>query len=482
MVSNMVKTAIVGSVGVAVIILSSTLGWILVPDIATSQAIITAENEALFEVWRSPPVPFFLQFFLFNCTNCNDPTDNSVVFNLTQLGPFTFSEKRVKFNITEKDGLLTYLEEGSYYYEPTENETPLDAIIVTVNPVYFTLASLIVDYAPPESAGELSLAMHKLLKSIGEGPFMTRTVGEMLFDGWELDGYIEIIQMLSDLLGVQLPPLPEDPRFGYYYGVNNTNDGEVVVESGANGLDKLGLIRKWKGEENLNYWNDPYCNMINGTDGAIYPPLVDVAEKTYIFVTDLCRSIYTTYERDIETMGIKSNRFTVPAEVFDDKNPENFCYCRDYSEDPSLCFSAGILDMRPCQFGAPILLSTPHFYMGDPKYSDAFIGVHPVKEWHETHIDLEPLTAVPVFISERIQINIDVRRYAVPQKLLNISNTIFPVFWINETAVLDQASADDVDLAVNVINALNISRWCFLAAGIALVIASVIMLVVYLSR
>lgn len=64
-----------------------------------------------------------------------------------------------------------------------------------------------MDYAPPESAGELSLTMHRLLNSIGEGPFMTRTVGEMLFDGWELDGYIEIIQMLSDLLGVQLPPV-----------------------------------------------------------------------------------------------------------------------------------------------------------------------------------------------------------------------------------------------------------------------------------
>ena len=119
MVSNMVKTGIVASVGVAVIILSSTLGWILVPDIATKvfefanyfylrysiqhlnlisstwntilqQAIITADNEALYEVWRSPPVPFFIQFFLFNCTNCEDPTDNSVVYNLTQLGPFTF--------------------------------------------------------------------------------------------------------------------------------------------------------------------------------------------------------------------------------------------------------------------------------------------------------------------------------------------------------------------------------------------------------
>lgn len=52
--------------------------------------------------------------------------------------------------------------------------------------------------------------------------------------------------------------------------MNNTNDGEVVVESGANGLDKLGLIRKWKGEENLNYWNDPYCNMINGRFYSIY--------------------------------------------------------------------------------------------------------------------------------------------------------------------------------------------------------------------
>jgi lysosome membrane protein 2 len=32
-----------------------------------------------------------------------------------------------------------------------------------------------------------------------------------------------------------------------------------------------------------------------------------------------------------------------------------------------------------------------------------------------------------------------------------------------------------------VIDALNISRWCFLGAGIALVVASLIMLVVYLT-
>lgn len=36
MVSGIVKTGIVAAVGVVVIVLSSTLGWILVPDIATS--------------------------------------------------------------------------------------------------------------------------------------------------------------------------------------------------------------------------------------------------------------------------------------------------------------------------------------------------------------------------------------------------------------------------------------------------------------
>ncbi|KAI9565812.1 hypothetical protein GHT06_009607 [Daphnia sinensis] len=480
MVSNMVKTGIVAAVGVTVIVLSSTLGWVLVLDIVTSEAIITEDNEAIYGAWKSPPVPFFIQFFVFNCTNCvlEGPGDSSVVLDLQQLGPFTFSEKRMKFNITEKDGFLTYLEEESYYYEPMGVETSLDADIITVNPVYFTLASLITDYAPPESVVALSTAMHRLLNDAGEHPFMKRKVREILFEGWSLQPYIDILIMLSELAGITLPELPEDPRFGYFYGVNGTNQGEFKIESGANGLDKLGLIRTWKGEDSLSYWKDPYCDMINGTDGAIYPPVVDVNERIYIFVTDLCRSIYTTYERDIETMGINTHRFTVPPEVFDDKNPDNFCYCRDHSIDPDLCFSAGLLDLRPCQFGAPVVLSTPHFYLGDPKYSNAFTGLKPVKEWHETNIDLEPLTAVPVFISERIQINIDVRRYGVPSRFLDINNTVFPVFWINETAILDQPSADDVTLAVNVINGLNISRWCFLAAGIALAIASVVMLVV----
>lgn len=114
-------------------------------------------------------------------------------------------------------------------------------------------------------------------------------------------------------------------------------------------------------------------------------------------------------------MGISSKRFTVPEIVFGSPatTPENRCYCRETEDNIDKCFSDGILDMRPCSFRqlivillfkldssltslvcfleAPILLSTPHFFMGDKKYVDAFTGLKPVKEWHETHFDLEPV-------------------------------------------------------------------------------------------
>lgn len=483
MVSGIVKTGIVAAVGVVVIVLSSTLGWILVPDIATSEAIITADNEAVFAAWSSPPVPVYIDFFLFNCTNCEDPTDQDVVLHLDQLGPFSFTEGRIKYGVIEENGLLTYRENITYFHTPGVGELGLDVEVVTVNPVYFTLASLISDLKVPDYlAGQLSTIMHNKLDEVDEKPFMKRKVREMLFDGWSLHPYIEILESFQNETGIELPPLPEDPKFGFFYGRNGTNLGEFKIESGANGLDQLGFIRTWNGKKSVDYWNDIYCNMINGTDGAIYPPLVDTSEKVYIFTPDLCRSVYATYERDVETEGIIGNRFTVPEIVFNTYDPENLCYCPDHKIDPDLCFSIGILDMRPCLFGAPVLLSTPHFYMGDEKYVKAFTGLAPNKEWHETHFDLEPLLGVPIFASKRLQLNVDVRKYKVPPRLLNINDTVFPILWINETAKLDQPSAQDVNKAVNVIDALNISRWCFLAAGIALVIAGFVMLIIYLPR
>ena len=44
----------------------------------------------------------------------------------------------------------------------------------------------------------------------------------------------------------------------------NLNGAYKEIENGENGLDRLGLIRSFDGKMELNYWNDTYCDMLNG--------------------------------------------------------------------------------------------------------------------------------------------------------------------------------------------------------------------------
>lgn len=498
MLSGMANTAIVAGVGVVVIILASTLGWIAYPNIVVSQAIIKPENNLVYDAWVIPPVPIFMQFYLFDCINCNNinfPTTPDIKPILVQKGPFTYNETRQKFNVTLENGQLTYQEQINYTYAPTEGELPLTTTVTQPNPVYFTILSLIDDADIPDlQKTTISNLMHNRLASINEGPFMTHTADEMLLAGYSINETISVLlntqipgngSTILDLLPPELIQIiPQDPRFGYFYGQSgNINVPFRTIENGEHGLDELGTIKLYNGEPKLSFWNDTYCDMINGTDGAIYPPQIDINKDYYIFDKNLCRSIYATFEKEVETFGIPGKRFSVPEIVLANNtvNEDNKCYCRN--KDPNReCFGAGVLDLRSCLFGAPIILSLPHFFQGDEKYKNAFVGLNPNLEEHQTFFDLEPLTAIPMEATKRIQLNIDVRNYRIGSRFLNINDTIFPVLWINESAKLDQASADDINHLFTVLDGVNIGRWCFLGAGIALVLASVIMFAVYFPR
>lgn len=48
---------------------------------------------------------------------------------------------------------------------------------------------------------------------------MRRKVSEMLLEGYSLQPYVDLIIQLAESNNIPLPELPEDPRFGYFYGV-----------------------------------------------------------------------------------------------------------------------------------------------------------------------------------------------------------------------------------------------------------------------
>ena len=61
----------------------------------------------------------------------------------------------------------------------------------------------------------------------------------------------------------------------------------------------------------------------------------------------ILRSIYLTYEKDVEYFDIPGRRFTPPRDVLEDPtiNTDNQCFC------VGECLLAGVLDLSPCQYG-----------------------------------------------------------------------------------------------------------------------------------
>jgi len=494
MVSPIGKSAIWGTVGVVLITLAATLGWILFPYIVNSEYMLK-EGSQLYTQWINPTVPITMSFYLFNCTNA-DAVLKGETPEVNQVGPFTYRETRVKQNVTEKDGTLTYREIQTYYYQPTDNDASLSTQITTLNPIYVSLAALINESPKLNIVKKnlLSQEMDKYLRTGGETPFMTHTAEELIFEGWDLENYVGIIDKVNETLHGKIPPipLPADLRFGFYYGRNETDMGVMNVNSGVNDLDSLASINSWKGSPTLkDVWPTKYCNMINGTDGEVFPPSTakntknDPEKRLYVFNSDLCRSIYAVYENDVTVSGIAGKRFTVPKKVFGSysENPENRCFCRNLDSDniTTHCYEAGILDQRPCYGGIPLLMSTPHFYLGNEKYVNDVKGMKPNQTLHETFITLEDTSSVVIAASKRIQINLDLKRYNAPG-LKHVKPTVFPILWADETISLDQANADQLKTLNAVMLGVDITRWSVIGIGLAMTLGGTIAALVLCQR
>lgn len=136
---------------------------------------------------------------------------------------------------------------------------------------------------------------------------------------------------------------------------NGTAQDLFEIYSGIVENEKFGMTISWKGRKDLDFWGSKYCNMINGSDGSIFPPFISRDRVIRIFSPDMCRSIYMTYHSDVELKGVPAYRFTTPKEVMQDPRiePENVCYCSQAVEDEDFdqCSKAGVFRIGACRKG-----------------------------------------------------------------------------------------------------------------------------------
>ncbi|CAL1260980.1 unnamed protein product [Larinioides sclopetarius] len=402
-------------VAAAILVVSVTI-LLIFPTVYKNQLksdVTLTDGSLLTGIWRDIPLPLYEKLYFFNITNGDDFLNNKAPLNVTEMGPYTYSARWVKrYPEWHSNGTVSYRETRTYHFEPQLSVGSQEDVITTLNGPLIIAAEILKQYSPFErTLASLALGI------AGEHVIIQKTVKELAYEG-----YPDTIMKLARFV---VPNSPyQDGRFSWLYGKNATNDGVFTVFTGETDPKLTNIINKWNGQDKVTFWKNDTCNTIKGTSIETGPPLPDVPESYTFFQSIFCRSLTFNYTGDVNHYGVVTKRFKPTQNVFANgtEYPDNSCF--DVKARPS-----GVSDIKNCQFGAPALISWPHFYMADPSYLKDINGLQPNEEDHSSHLDADPITGISLDIQVRFQINLEMSRVPGLLQFSNVPEGIFPVFW-----------------------------------------------------
>ncbi|XP_012731864.2 lysosome membrane protein 2c [Fundulus heteroclitus] len=412
--------------------------------------VVLKNGTEAFEAWADPPAPIYMQFYFFNLTNPGEVLDGERPA-VVEYGPYTYREYRPMEEVVfqENGTRVSAVNRKTYIFQRDMSRGPESDLIRTINIPAMTVMERFKDNAV------LANLISAYMRSAGIGLFSTHTVGELLW-GYE-DGLLKALKVLQPEL---------DDVFGLFYKSNASNDGEYMFFTGQQNYKDFARVDTWNGKSSLDWWTSDECNSINGTNGASFHPVISKNEVLYMFSSDLCRSLYAVYTDDVAVKGIPGYRFSPPFEVFANLtlNPANAGFCVPAGN----CLGSGLLNVSACKQGAPIIMSSPHFYQADEKFVQDVFGMRPKKDDHQTAIDINPLTGFILQAAKRLQINVYVKKVPDFSETGNVRTVVFPVVHLNESVVIDDASAKKLQLIVVEKNVVENIPFMLIGVGILL--------------
>ncbi|NXH05420.1 CD36 protein, partial [Loxia leucoptera] len=406
-------------------------GGILIPlgDNLISKAVkkeaVIVNGTAAFQNWLVPGSSVYREFWIFHVLNPSEVMEEGAPPKLEQRGPYTYRVRYLpKVNVTESEnGTISYMLPNIANFEPDKSVGTEDDTLTILN-----LALVAVPSVYPSTF--MQSIINTWVKSSNAAILQNRTVKEILW------GYTD--PFLHSI------PLPGVKSFvGVFYPYNGTTDGPYSVYTGTEDIAKTAIIESYKNERTLSYWKG-HCDMVNGTDGASFPPFVKKDQVLRFFSSDICRSIYGVFHSQQVVKGITLYRFVVPREAFaaPDEVPDNYCFCTDL-EISQNCTVAGVLDISACKAKRPVYISLPHFLHASESVLSSVEGLSPNEEEHETYLDIEPVTGFTLRFAKRLQVNLLVRPSTRIEPLKKVKKPyVFPVLWLNESAVIGDEKAE----------------------------------------
>ncbi|CAF0752146.1 unnamed protein product [Rotaria sordida] len=427
-----------------VFVIIGIIGIVAGPNILQKQIYnslpLKVDSDQL-DSWITPPVPVYLQFWLWECVNVIDFIQGGKPM-LVERGPFTYLENRTKSGVYFNENYtVTYRQPISYTFLRNMSVDDEQVQITMINTPIVTIISLV------RNQSNLTQEILNFFKNVyNESLFVKHTVREWIW------GYEDRLLKAAKSIPILKDLVPDD-HFGYFYGQNGTDDGLYTVFTGQKDINLLNTINKWNGLSYLPYWKNLWGNQINGTDGSWFHPLINKdlpSERLYMYSTDICRSVYATFEHHSSVLNIPTETFSIPSEVFLNAtlNPDNIAFGT---------YDSGVLDVSACRQGAPIFISLPHLLYAADRYIKSVDGIAPDPSVHRTVLEVEPHTGLVLNAQKRLQINTFIQPDPLIDDLKMISEVILPTIWINESTTIDQKSADDLNNQV--LRYFTIIRW-----------------------
>lgn len=320
-----------------------------------------------------------MDIYLFNWTNPQEIKNKSSKPTFTQLGPYRFREFPDKLNISF-DGLnytVKYRKLSTYFFDPEGSNGSLSDLCTTVNMVALGAGNKAKEWNFLKQK-TLSLTLVTKRQKI----FVTKTVRELLFEGYEDDMVTMSKYFTNDT--------PFD-RVGYLIQKNGTDrmSGNFSVSTGVDDIYQLGTIKTFNNLTEFPFYEGE-CRKLKGSAGEFFHPKPSQNETIRLFAPEMCRSIPYDYEKNIELHNVKGYRFAAGIRALDNGTlyAENKCYATEEF------MPSGVMNVSICNYGHPMFMSFPHFYGSDASYIEAVAGLKPENEKHQSFITLEPVRKI----------------------------------------------------------------------------------------
>lgn len=508
----------------------------LINDEIAKRIAITDGSES-YEKWRQLPMPIYYRYYFFNITNAAEIERSGAKPLVKEIGPFTYrsfwSKNAIEYH---PNGTVSFRERKVLHFVPELSvASDTERILTTVNgPLTVTLALL--QKAPLVVRNIVILG----LSSVSEGMFVTRNARELLYDGYPemLTSFGPLLSptipnMKGKFAWLYGKNNSDDGLFTVHTG---ERDHQLIDRIDRyNGRTEISF---WKNGSDCNRiqgsTDGQFVSIPDNGDGKSFELFHPEICRKIRFVQDhkfnsstfrfmgpnVSQPLYDHIDGNVPMIDYSGRggvhfpfeKYVPDPDTFSsvDDYPPNSCYGSkitpsrpelgdlllsmrqqnqanaaprfpirpfSYTRAGRLHFKSGVWDMSQCKYGAPVLLSYPHFLYAHESYRENVAGMRPDPSRHQFSMLIEPRTGSAMGTYARMQINVLVSKPPWVSRYRYIPEVVFPVFWQEIRAEMPSDVVEHLEWALTVpYTAADIISIGIIVTGLAMIAAGAILL------